>query len=286
MSNEIATKASTPEGTKLPSWLILVLIVAILGFSWWQNNHTTQTKSLKDNELSSSYVRENHSDSTEILDPPDSEVGPGREATENVIESEVIAGEIPSPPVPGAGTKSSDSKSSVDIPSIRVPNENRLNDSRTNPTPHSDHPRASGPLSDMRTNPSKGNQAGSAKTGGSDRQQPTEKSGADDKPDATAFQIKNQTIRDLDGRVVYKGTIDLKPTLDRIGRGEANRHRNDGTTFQNRENRLPRKPAGYYKEYVNPTPGENGPGPQRIIIGKEDEVWYTPDHYKTFKQIK
>ena len=286
MSNEIPSKVTTSDGTKLPTWLILVVIIAILGFSWWQNKQATQTKSLKDNPLSSSYARENHYGPTDILDPPDSEVARDQEATENLRAGEVIDGDIPSPPEPGTGTKSSDSKSSTVIPSIRAPNENRLNDSRTNPATPSDRPRSSGPLSDIRTNPSKGNQAGSAKVTGSDRQRPTEKSEASEKPDADALQVKNQTIRNLDGRVVYKGTIDLKPTLDRIARGEANRHQNDGTTFQNRENRLPRKPAGYYTEYVNPTPGEYGPGPQRIIIGKKDEVWYTPDHYKTFKQIK
>jgi guanyl-specific ribonuclease Sa len=286
MSNEIPTNESTPDGAKLPLWLILVVIVAILGFSWWQNKQATQTNSLKDNSLSSTYARENHYGSTEILDPSDSEVVRDHESTENVRADGVNNGEIPSPPEPGVETKSSDSKSSTAVPSIRAPNESRLNDSRTNPVPSSERPRSSGPLSDFRTNPSKGNQTGSAKVTGSDRQRPNEKSETSEKPDADALQVKNQTIRNLDGRVIYKGTIDLKPTLDRIARGEANRHQNDGTTFQNRENRLPRKPAGYYTEYVNPTPGEYGPGPQRIIIGKKDEVWYTPDHYKTFKQIK
>jgi guanyl-specific ribonuclease Sa len=101
-----------------------------------------------------------------------------------------------------------------------------------------------------------------------------------------SFLVKDQTIRDQHGKVVFRGTVDLKPTLDRIERGEANRHRNDGTTFQNREGRLPRKPAGYYKEYVHPTQGESGPGPQRMILGKDGEIWYTPDHYKTFLEIK
>ena len=101
-----------------------------------------------------------------------------------------------------------------------------------------------------------------------------------------SFRIENQTIRDLNGDVVFKGTIDLGPTLDRIERGDHNRHRNDGTTFQNREGSLPRKPAGYYKEYVHPTPGGHGPGPQRVILGKDCEIWYTGDHYKTFHEIK
>jgi len=121
-----------------------------------------------------------------------------------------------------------------------------------------------------------------------EHQQETTRSSAQaagDQEDDKAFQVPNQSITNLNGKVVFRGTIDLKPTLDRIERGEANRHRNDGTTFQNREGRLPKKSSGYYKEYVHPTPGESGPGPQRIILGKEGEIWYTPDHYKTFMEI-
>ena len=115
---------------------------------------------------------------------------------------------------------------------------------------------------------------------------PVSNSGQAEDREKKPFQIPNQTIRDQNGNVVFKGTIDLTPTLDRIERGEGNRHRNDGTTFQNREARLPRKPGGYYKEYVHLTPDEKGPGPQRVILGRDGDIWYTPDHYKTFKQIK
>lgn len=101
-----------------------------------------------------------------------------------------------------------------------------------------------------------------------------------------AFQIKNQKIRDQDGKIIYSGTIDLRPTLDRIARGDPNSHRHDGTTFQNRERRLPAKATGYYKEYVHPTPKTTGPGPQRIIVGKDGDIWYTPDHYRTFQRIQ
>ena len=132
-------------------------------------------------------------------------------------------------------------------------------------------------------NPSPPESAKPASTPGA---RPADKSTPSEKLESTSLIIEKQTIRDLNGRIVYKGPIDLRPTLDRIERGEENRHRNDGTSFQNRENRLPRKPLGYYKEYVHPTKGEYGPGPQRVIIGKEGEAWYTPDHYKTFKKIK
>ncbi len=82
------------------------------------------------------------------------------------------------------------------------------------------------------------------------------------------------------------GRTDLAPTLERIEKGIKHRHRNDGSVFGNRERRLPRQPRGYYHEYVHPTRGQRGPGAQRIIIGKKGEVYYTADHYKSFRRVK
>ncbi|WP_413815476.1 ribonuclease domain-containing protein [Desulfobotulus sp.] len=90
---------------------------------------------------------------------------------------------------------------------------------------------------------------------------------------------------------VLEGTVDLKPTLDRISQGRSFPHRNDGSIFQNRPLRgqttpqLPAKSQGYYTEYVHPTPGVSGPGPQRIVTGQGGEIYYTPDHYTTFIKV-
>lgn len=97
--------------------------------------------------------------------------------------------------------------------------------------------------------------------------------------------IDGLSLRDPTGRVIYRGRIDLAPTIERIAAGRKLRFPNDGTTFQNRENRLPRRPPGYYREWVVPTPKESGPGPQRLITGEGGEIWYTPDHYRTFRRI-
>ncbi len=95
------------------------------------------------------------------------------------------------------------------------------------------------------------------------------------------------TLRDLDGNVVYKGDVDLTDSLRRIDAGDQiERFRNDGVVFQNREGRLPKRPGGYYHEWVHPTPKLNGPGPQRIVTGEGGEAWYTADHYKSFKKIR
>jgi uncharacterized protein RhaS with RHS repeats len=83
-----------------------------------------------------------------------------------------------------------------------------------------------------------------------------------------------------------EGTVDLKPTLDRINSGERFPHRNDGSVFKNNEKLLPQKAEGYYKEFVQPTPGIKDPGPQLIITGTGGEMYYTPDHYRTFIPLK
>ncbi len=103
---------------------------------------------------------------------------------------------------------------------------------------------------------------------------------------ADSHIIRDVTIRGLSGKVVYRGDVDLQPTLDRIARGESFPHHNDGGVFRNLERRLPRQPGGYYHEYVHPTPGLDGPGPQRLVIGANREVYYTHDHYQTFQKVR
>jgi ribonuclease T1 len=99
--------------------------------------------------------------------------------------------------------------------------------------------------------------------------------------------VENVTICDLSDRVVFQGDVDLSDTLARIDAGRRLKNfRNDGTVFQNRERRLPTKPSGYYREWVHPTPGFFGPGPQRIVTGEGGEAFYTPDHYRTFEKIR
>ncbi len=106
------------------------------------------------------------------------------------------------------------------------------------------------------------------------------------KPSATGPQpiVDNVAIKNY-GRVIYRGRVDLSATIARIKRGDSFPHRNDGAVFRNRERRLPRKPRGYYREYVHPTRGVRGPGPQRLVVGKSGEWYYTADHYGSFRRI-
>jgi ribonuclease T1 len=101
----------------------------------------------------------------------------------------------------------------------------------------------------------------------------------------SSFVVRNQVLKDQDGEVIYRGDVNLQMDISRIASGRQLRFPNDGSTFQNREGRLPKHPAGYYREWVVPTKGVGGPGPQRIVTGGGGEVWYTPDHYKTFRRM-
>lgn len=93
--------------------------------------------------------------------------------------------------------------------------------------------------------------------------------------------VPNVTVN-ARGERPWRGDVDLGATIDRILAGEPYPSRNDGSVFQNREGRLPKRPGGYYREYVHPTGGVRGPGPQRIIRGEGGEWYYTPDHYGSF----
>lgn len=97
--------------------------------------------------------------------------------------------------------------------------------------------------------------------------------------------LKGVSVIDF-GRTVFRGDMDLNPTIDRIRRGEKLDHRNDGSFFGNRERRLPKESdREYYREFVHKMKGSSFPGPQRVIVGKDGSVWYTGDHYASFIQV-
>lgn len=88
------------------------------------------------------------------------------------------------------------------------------------------------------------------------------------------------------GTVIYNGSIDINPTLDRIRAGKKVNERNDGGIFTNSEKLLPAKSdSQYYREFVHAPKGFPFPGPQRVLIGKAGEVYYTGDHYATAKKV-
>jgi len=81
---------------------------------------------------------------------------------------------------------------------------------------------------------------------------------------------------------------EAKTTLDLIANGGPFPHRQDGVTFQNREQRLPKQSRGYYREYTVETPGLSHRGARRIITGGDpvEVYYYTDDHYDSFREFE
>jgi ribonuclease T1 len=77
----------------------------------------------------------------------------------------------------------------------------------------------------------------------------------------------------------------VRATLALIAAGGPLPHRQDGTEFQNREGQLPDKAPGYYREYTVETPGSPDRGARRIVAGRDGEIYYTDDHYRSFLRL-
>jgi ribonuclease T1 len=78
---------------------------------------------------------------------------------------------------------------------------------------------------------------------------------------------------------------EARQTLTLIRAGGPFPYERDGIVFANFERQLPRHERGYYHEYTVRTPGVADRGARRIIIGASGELYYTADHYRTFRQI-
>jgi len=293
MTHEPPAHQNMSHSKPLPVWAVVLLIAIMVGIGWWQRSERpvsgqqTNTRSQNSQEGGSTNpsVRERSKSLTNDVDidrPVVVDVAP-----------EPISAIDPENRIKNA-TNERSNPSSVEKSNPKV--SNSLN--RGKPGPLSGR-RATGPSgstppmkesarSTDRTSPNAPS-ASSQKSPtipSNDPRRPVSEKPKEDKADfVTAVKVDNQTIRNY-GKVVFKGTVDLTPTLDRIARNEKNSHRNDGSTFGNREGRLPKKPFGYYTEYVHPTKGIDGPGPQRVVVGKDGDVWYTPNHYESFKKVK
>ena len=79
---------------------------------------------------------------------------------------------------------------------------------------------------------------------------------------------------------------EARATIARIDAGGPFPYARDGVVFGNREGQLPRRERGYYREYTVKTPGARDRGARRIVAGRDGELYYTDDHYRTFKRIE
>ncbi|HEX2832233.1 MAG TPA: ribonuclease domain-containing protein [Thermoanaerobaculia bacterium] len=100
----------------------------------------------------------------------------------------------------------------------------------------------------------------------------------------TTTAAEAQSLSSL-ARIAPAERAEVEKTLALIEKGGPFPHRQDGTVFSNRENRLPRQARGYYREYTVETPGASTRGARRIVRGRDGETYYTNDHYETFIRI-
>ncbi len=79
--------------------------------------------------------------------------------------------------------------------------------------------------------------------------------------------------------------IEAIDTLDLIASGGPYPFNQDDGVFQNREGILPDQQRGYYREYTVITPSSGDRGARRIVAGADGDLYYTSDHYGSFKEI-
>jgi ribonuclease T1 len=78
---------------------------------------------------------------------------------------------------------------------------------------------------------------------------------------------------------------EARETLALIKAGGPFPYSRDGAVFGNREGLLPKRERGYYREYTVKTPGAKDRGARRIVAGRSGELYYTGDHYRSFRRI-
>lgn len=76
-----------------------------------------------------------------------------------------------------------------------------------------------------------------------------------------------------------------RATIALIQKGGPFPYARDGVVFNNREGQLPKRKRAYYREYTVATPGARNRGARRIVVGEGGELYYTDDHYRSFRRI-
>ena len=109
----------------------------------------------------------------------------------------------------------------------------------------------------------------------------------DNTPATSISQTASKTSSS--GVAAITGDAQIDQTLALIKQGGPFPYPNkDGTTFYNREGKLPAQSQGYYREYTVPTPGVSHRGARRIVTGGHPPTIYylTVDHYDSFRQLQ
>ena len=87
----------------------------------------------------------------------------------------------------------------------------------------------------------------------------------------------------IDKRQLPKEAVE---TIALIRKGGPFPYPRDGAIFGNREKRLPVYERGWYREYTVRTPGARDRGARRIVAGRDGTLYYSDDHYRSFKRVR
>lgn len=92
---------------------------------------------------------------------------------------------------------------------------------------------------------------------------------------------------DWDGGAIAVGELPAEAveTLELVADSGPYPYRQDDGIFGNRERLLPPRPSGTYREYTVETPGSPDRGARRLVIADGRDVYYTDDHYASFRFV-
>ena len=247
---------STQHSTvKLPRWLALVLIVVVLGLTWWLMRDT-------DGASEAGSGTNATSDST-------SEVGSGTSATSGTDADPSATSPTFGFTAPGDSDSSgegAETEDSSESASLVIP--------KPSPPPS---PRPSGDPS--------GSASGSS--GSSSSEPPSSTQGNGIPAGEGPRGVDTRPWDGIDACFDRSLPPELEPVVwDVEDGGPFDYPDRDGSTFGNYEGILPDERRGYYREYTVETPGLSHRGAKRIVTGgqaTDPEVWYyTDDHYESF----
>ena len=78
---------------------------------------------------------------------------------------------------------------------------------------------------------------------------------------------------------------EARETILLIRKGGPFPYQRDGVVFGNREKLLPARERGWYREFTVRTPGARDRGARRIVAGRDGTLYYSDDHYRSFKRV-
>lgn len=89
------------------------------------------------------------------------------------------------------------------------------------------------------------------------------------------------------GQTIARAALpaEARHTIKLIERGGPFPFDRDGVVFGNYERHLPNRQRGFYREYTVITPGISSRGARRIVVGRDGQMYYTADHYNSFRKV-